>query len=501
MWPGVGRDSGILSAQRYEPIIIHMNQLKSFHILTVGNAPVLVQYLWSRIEARGGYRMSHIAHPSYDQRSWPSTLHSGDLYFFRDDIRAPIPPGDREFLASLEQDGVPTIHNMIMSDRVVSKLAYEEAIGYASLLARRLVSLYGSIKPTVVMGSFDALHGSLALAVARRMGIPWYAPLFAALPSGQAALATDLTPASPVMFAARCQVQLRADAERLLTAFESREIEAAAYIPPRLFSASFILRQIPTQFCAFFRVLGRRRQKKFLKYTDYRNSYSVRGLVGEALRLRKNLWLLNRRELLRRPPQRRFAFFGLHMQPESSIDVFAHFYSNQERVIELITRSLPPTYSLLVKLHKSDAPNYSTASLARFSQFPGVELVSHHADTFEFIARADLVFSIQGTIGLEAALLGKPVIMFGDSPTKLFPSVSTIGKLIDLPALIRQKLAESPPSRSDIVAAFAAYLAPFYPASNNDWSIRPTDAEIDDFVKLFELLRWSDIVAQTNAEN
>src|SRR6185437_14183479 len=320
MWPGVGRDSGILSAQRYEPIIIHMNQLKSFHILTVGNAPVLVQYLWSRIEARGGYRMSHIAHPSYDQRSWPSTLHSGDLYFFRDDIRAPIPPGDREFLASLEQDGVPTIHNMIMSDRVVSKLAYEEAIGYASLLARRLVSLYGSIKPTVVMGSFDALHGSLALAVARRMGIPWYAPLFAALPSGQAALATDLTPASPVMFAARCQVQLRADAERLLTAFESREIEAAAYIPPRLFSASFILRQIPTQFCAFFRVLGRRRQKKFLKYTDYRNSYSVRGLVGEALRLRKNLWLLNRRELLRRPPQRRFAFFGLHMQPESSID-------------------------------------------------------------------------------------------------------------------------------------------------------------------------------------
>jgi capsule polysaccharide export protein KpsC/LpsZ len=212
------------------------------------------------------------------------------------------------------------------------------------------------------------------------------------------------------------------------------------------------------------------------------------------------LWLLNRRALLRQPPKRRFAFFGLHMQPESSIDVFAHFFSHQERVIELITRSLPPTHTLFVKLHKSDTPNYSSASLARYSRFPGVELVSAHADTFEFISRADLVFSIQGTIGLEAALLGKPVIMFGDSPTKLFPSVSTIGKSVDLPALIRQKLAESPPSRSDIIAAFAAYLAPFYPASQNDWSIRPTDAQIDDFVKLFELLRMRDAASYANAE-
>jgi hypothetical protein len=209
--------------------------------------------------------------------------------------------------------------------------------------------------------------------------------------------------------------------------------------------------------------------------------------------------MLRRRRLLREPPQRRFAFFGLHMQPESSIDVFAHFFSNQERVIELMSRSLPPTHSLLIKLHKSDTPNYSTASLARYSRFPGVELVSADADTFGFIKEADLVFSIQGTIGLEAALLGKPVIMFGDSPTKLFPSVSTIGKSIDLPALVRQKLAEEPPGRPDIVSAFAAYLAPFYPASHNDWNIRPTDAQIDDFVKLFELLRRRDAAAESNA--
>lgn len=461
----------------------------SFHILTVGNFPTLVRDLWDRVAERGGFHITHIAHPSYDQSTWPGDLRKNTIHFVRDDIRMELPPGGRELLASLEQEGVPTIHNMIMSDRVVSKLAYADAVAYAGLLTQRLFSLYKLIRPTVVIGNFDSLHSSVGFAVARRMGIPWYVPLFTALPHGRAGLGSNLTPASPVIFDAQRKIHLRADAESLLTVFESRKVQAAAYIPPNLFSGSFIFRQLPSQFDSLIRVLRRRRLKRFLKYTDYLNSYSIRGLVREAVRLRKNLWLLNRRRLRMRPPEGRFAFFGLHMQPESSIDVWAHFFSNQEHVIELMARSLPPTHSLLVKLHKSDTPNYSTESLARLARFPGVELVSPYADTIEFIQRADLIFAIQGTIGLEGALLGKPVIMFGDSLTKLFPSVSTIGRTTDLPVLVRQKLAESAPERSDIVAAYAAYLAPFYPAPPNNWSVRPTDAQIDDFAKLIGLLR------------
>jgi hypothetical protein len=31
-------------------------------------------------------------------------------------------------------------------------------------------------------------------------------------------------------------------------------------------------------------------------------------------------------------------------------------------------------------------------------------------------------------------------------------------------------------------------LAPFYPASHNDWRISPTDAEIEGYVRFFQLL-------------
>jgi hypothetical protein len=188
------------------------------------------------------------------------------------------------------------------------------------------------------------------------------------------------------------------------------------------------------------------------------------------------------------PPACPYMFFGLHMQPESSIDVWAPFFSNQMWVVELLARVVPPTHQLLIKVHKSDTANYSIKQLKSIRALPSVQLVAPNADTFDFIQKADLVFSIQGTIGLEAALIGKPVIMLGNSPYAVFPSVSRLGEIDDLPRLVRKKLTEEPPARDDIVTAYLKYLAPYLRASSNDWAVHKTDAEIDKYVVLLEKL-------------
>lgn len=465
-----------------------MTHSNPFHFVTVGTSPGLVRNLWDRIAAKGAYSISHIVHPSFDRRSWGVGACRKTIHFLREDLRLPMPRPDAELLASLERDGVPTIHNMIMSDRMVSKLPYHEALAYATLLARHLAALYREIQPSVLVGGFDGLHGSLAFAVAKSLNIPWCALLFSSIPGSQVAVCTDLSPASVVTLGSRSKSELRLQAEKLLEDFEQRKIQAVAYIPPKLLSLSFVIRQIPVQLKALYQVAIRRRFGQFLKYTDPPNTYSLAGLFGEAFRLRKNIWRLNRQPLLEARGEGRYAFFGLHMQPESSIDVFAHFFSNQVRVIELMARSIPPTHRLLIKLHKSDAPNYSVAALAALSRFPAVEVVSPYADTYQLIKNADLIFSIQGTIGLEGALLGKPVVMFGDSPAKIFPSVSTVGKITELPRLVREKLTEQKPSRNEIVDALARYIAPFFPASLNDWTVVPTDPQIDGYVQLFAAL-------------
>jgi capsule polysaccharide modification protein KpsS len=158
-------------------------------------------------------------------------------------------------------------------------------------------------------------------------------------------------------------------------------------------------------------------------------------------------------------------------------------------VIELLSRSIPATHHLLVKIHKSDAANYSLAQFDRMRSLPGVKLVRPFADARKFIERADLVVAIQGTMGLEAALLGKPVIMLGETPVTRFPSATGIGLLTDLPSLVRRKLDEQPPGREEIIEAYADYLAPFRPASHNDWNAPADPAEPGRFAGLFAALR------------
>ena len=68
------------------------------------------------------------------------------------------------------------------------------------------------------------------------------------------------------------------------------------------------------------------------------------------------------------------------------------------------------------------------------------------------------------------------------------PSVSRIGEITDLPLLIRKKLAEAPPSRSDIVSGYTSYLKPFMAASINNWTKSRSEKEIDGYVKLFAAL-------------
>lgn len=465
-----------------------MTAAGSFRYLTVGTTPELIRTLWDPIAHGSRFHFSHIVHPGFNRQTWPETSSSSEKYFFSEDGRVPLSPPDREFIASLEREGVPTVHNMILGDRVVSALPYEEALGYATFLARTLVELFQKINPAAVIGGFDAIHGSLALAVSKYMGIPWYALHFSTIPQGLACFCDRESPSARVVLKGASFEQAEELASRSLKQFESREIGAPAYIAPipRLISEKF--ERMSGRMSTLYQMMCSRPDREMLRYTEPRPKYSLVSAVRQVLRSARARKAVARHAILERPPSGPYVLFGLHMQPESSIDVWAPFFSNQMCVIELLSRSIPPTHKLLVKIHKSDTAKYSGRELRKMRAYPGVELIAPFADSRYLIENADLIVTIQGTMGLEAALIGKPVIMLGQSPFTLFPSVTQVGNIVDWPTLVRKKLDEMRPSRASILKAYAEYLRPFSPASANDWTVERQATEIVDYRRLFERL-------------
>jgi len=456
------------------------------HIATVGWDPSLIVGIYDRIADKFSNNFSHLPHPKYTPYNWPIDVSKENIHFIGKTDSCEMPPPNYELLASLERNGIPTIHNMIMGDRVVSKLDYDDALSYATFLVGNMIEKITAIRPSIVIGAIDGIHGSLGLAVCKYLNVPWFCLHFSIIPPGHVCFCDNVLPAARISLDTKSSmVERQALASESLRRFENRDIEAMAYIAPKPLSILGKLWNLPTRIGPLIATISRGRRSKTLRYTEGVARYSVMAALIQFMNASRARSALARLKVLSEPIESPFVFFGLHMQPESTVDVWAPFYSNQIWVIELLARSLPPTHKLLVKIHKSDVSNYSRQQLKQITSLPSVEIVEPFADSQRFIKKADLIVSIQGTIGLEGALYGKPVIMLGDSPNLIFSSVSCIGNLADLPALVREKLSAQESDREQIVADYANFLRPFMPASSNDWSGRKSDEEIDGYVRLF----------------
>jgi hypothetical protein len=450
-----------------------------FHVVSFAWGPTQIPGLLDRVCDVTGFRVSHICLTPDGYRG----LSRAPMYFIRERVSEGLGEVDRELLASLEGPGVPTIHNMILSDRFVRHLPYEDVLTYLSFLARRLILLYEQLKPSVVIGWFDGIHAALAMAVARKMGVPWFAMHFTALPKGLSAFCSGLTPDQDTVIREPDPTWLRKVAERTLKEFEERSLTVPTYVSAIDFGK--VIARMPYHLSELRQTVRKMVAGTHDRFFDYPLSMALKNYV----RKRINTLRMPTEWLLREPPERPYVLYALQMQPESSIDVWAPFFSNQLRVVDSLSRSIPPTHELLVKMHHSDADNYSRRMLGEFRRLPGVRLVSPFASSRAFAERASLIVTVQGTIALEGALLGKPVLMFGSHRFAEMPTVSRVGRLTDLPDLVRRKLASAPPTRESIIQGLMAYLRCYGETCYNDWSAMPTDAEIEAIGRQFAALR------------
>jgi hypothetical protein len=182
-----------------------------------------------------------------------------------------------------------------------------------------------------------------------------------------------------------------------------------------------------------------------------------------------------RRHLNRALSGRPFAFYPLQYQPEASTLVHASYFDNQLEVIRNLGRSMPGGWDLVVKEHFFMAGQRPLSFYRELERIPNVRLVAMSIPTNKLIQEAAVVTVITSTCGLEASLIGRPVVMFGEYPWDYAPTVRKVEALTELPELLRsapeRDLGRDDPDVLAFAASWDAALPEgrYYTNRRHDW--------------------------------
>ena len=138
----------------------------------------------------------------------------------------------------------------------------------------------------------------------------------------------------------------------------------------------------------------------------------------------------------------KYVYFPLQFEPERTILISAPFYTNQLELIKNIARSIPIDYLLYVKEHPAQIlHNWRKIEYYKeILRLPNVRLIDTSISSTTLIKNSNLVATVTGTVGLEAAALQKPSIVFGDSIYSELSCVHRIKNISILPEIIRLSL-------------------------------------------------------------
>ena len=158
------------------------------------------------------------------------------------------------------------------------------------------------------------------------------------------------------------------------------------------------------------------------------------------------------------PPERPYVLFPLNYEPEAALLIHGSYFEDQMVCIRNLARSLPAGWELVVKEHPTmqRRGRRPFGFYRRLHRIPNVRLVPGKTSNARLVNGAEAVALVSGTSGLEASLVGKPVVMFGDFPWDYAPTVHKVERLADLPRVLAEATSSPLGGDDPAVLAFAA---------------------------------------------
>jgi hypothetical protein len=166
------------------------------------------------------------------------------------------------------------------------------------------------------------------------------------------------------------------------------------------------------------------------RFGEYRHDNHISGYIGPFLGQRViRPWrarLMDRffNNLYVRAKDLRFlnyAFFPLHSEPEVTLNVYSKPYLNQIEAIRLFSHNLPVGLKLVVKEHPWSIGKRPLSYYRKLLDIPNVMIAHPSLKSRELISNSRLITVISGSIGFEALMLKKPVVVLGRAPFNFLP--------------------------------------------------------------------------------
>ena len=152
-------------------------------------------------------------------------------------------------------------------------------------------------------------------------------------------------------------------------------------------------------------------------------------------------------------PDGNFIFFPLHFQPEATTIPTGNIFADQSNIIRLISSKLPSSHVLVVKEHPAYWRRNPLKNLSEYTPIKSVrpkwfykELVENsnilfvdsELDSHELIRLSKGVVTVSGTIALEAALINRTTIIFGEHYYSKLDSVIQYQTMKDIDIFINR---------------------------------------------------------------
>lgn len=158
-----------------------------------------------------------------------------------------------------------------------------------------------------------------------------------------------------------------------------------------------------------------------------------------------------------------FVFFPLQMEPECSTLVFAPFHANQLYLIECLSKSLPIDQLLYVKEHPAMVGRRPLSHYRAMRSLPNIRLISPRVSSHELIQQTRAVVTATSSVGWEALIHGKPVIVLGNVWYDACDLVRKVRAASDLPAALQWAIEDYKPDEELLLKFVAASLEGTYP--------------------------------------